>query len=46
MSRLPKYLVIHLKRFSFTPFKKKISNFVSFPLKDLSLLKFNKYNLN
>lgn len=39
LDKLPKVLVIHLKRFRMFPKKKKISDFVSFPVDYLSLRK-------
>lgn len=39
--RLPRILVIHLKRFNFGRFRRdKLDNAVKFPLKDLDLSKF------
>jgi len=55
LSRLPRVMLIHLKRFYFQgPFKDKITKLISFPLKNLDLSKYthpfrineNKYKYN
>jgi hypothetical protein len=45
--KLPKYLVIHLKRFSFTStFRSKIDTLVEFPLEGLDLAQYEKGNID